>query len=457
MGEAAENGPDSVRQCVRAIHEGSLRSEALVQNCLDRIDATEPEIGAWAHLDRESALEQARALDDIRRRGKPLGKLHGIPVGIKDIFDTVIYPTECGSPVYHGRQPDADCAVVEKLREAGAVILGKTVTTEFAYMHEASTRNPHHRQFSPGGSSSGSAAAVAAGHVPLAIGSQTNGSVIRPASYCGVYGFKPSRGILSRRGVFQTSPTLDQLGLFARNPDDAAFLCDVLGGYDANDDATYLAPRPGNLQGYLSEVPIEPNFIWIDLPYADRYSESCAAGCKEAIQELGGQIETIPAPRSFSVLIECHRVIYGYEMYRCLHDERVHHGDRVSDTFRASMKIAGTISADQYHEAMETREAAIRWFRQFFHDYDAILTPSATGEAPRFGEGTGDPVCCTIWTLCGLPCLSLPLMTGGTGLPVGIQLVGGETEDDRLFRTARWLLDFLRSGAGAQPLDSTGV
>ena len=455
MNGAAGNEPTGVRQCVLAICEGSLHSEKLVENCLNRIEATEPEIGAWAHLDPECALEQARTMDDLRRRGKPLGRLHGIPVGVKDIFDTVFYPTECGSPVYRGRQPGADCAVVEKLREAGAVILGKTVTTEFAYMQAAATRNPCHSQFSPGGSSSGSAAAVAAGHVPLAIGSQTNGSVIRPASYCGVYGFKPSRGILSRRGVFQTSSTLDQLGLFARNPEDAALLCDVLGGYDANDDATYLAPRPGNLQGYWSEVPVEPNFVWIDLPYADRYAEDCAAGCREVIQALGGQIETIPAPRSFSVLIECHRIIYGYELYRCLHDERVHHGDRISDTLKASMKIAGRISADQYREALETREAAIPWFRQFFNDYDAILTPSATGEAPRFGEGTGDPICCTIWTLCGLPCLSLPLLTGNQDLPVGVQLVGGETEDDRLFRTARWLLESLQSEMDEEPLYST--
>ncbi len=264
----------TVREYVQSIQEGKFTSEKLVMECLDRIDATEPDIGAWAHLDRENALGQARNLDEIRKRGQPVGNLHGIPVGVKDIFDTCEFPTQRGTPIYSGRQPDADSAVVEKLREAGAVIPGKTVTTEFAWMHPADTRNPHNPAHTPGGSSSGSAAAVAAGHVPLAIGSQTGGSTIRPASYCGIYGFKPSRGIISRRGVFQTAATLDQVGLFGQNLGDVALLADVVGGYDASDNMSYLVPRPRVLDGFLSEVPVEPNFAWIELPYADQFSEA---------------------------------------------------------------------------------------------------------------------------------------------------------------------------------------
>jgi len=431
----------TVRESVRLIHEGAATSEQLVRACLDVIDATEPGVGAWVSIDREQALDQAKKLDESRRRGRPLGELHGIPVGIKDNFDTAQLPTRRGTPIYVGRQPDADCAVVEKLREAGAVILGKTVCTEFAWMHPSATRNPHNAAHTPGGSSSGSAAAVAAGQVPLAVGSQTNGSVLRPASYCGIYGFKPSAGIISRRGVFETSATLDQVGVFARDAGDAALLADVLGGYDAADPMSYLAPRPKMLPGYLAEVPIEPNFAWIDeLPYADRYSEATRLGCEELLDRLGAQVERIPAPQSFAGLLECHKVIYDYEIVRCLASEYADHRDLISATAASALESARSRTREDYDAALATLEGAKAWFRQFFYDYDAIVTPAALGEAPPLSDGTGDPVCSTIWTLCGLPCLAVPLLAGDGNLPIGVQLVAGHNEDDRLFRTTRWLL-----------------
>jgi len=435
----------TIRDCVKLIGKGELTSEQLVEDCLKKIEQTDAGIGAWQHLDHDAALTQARQLDDVRRRGRPLGDLHGIPVGVKDIFDTENQPTERGSPIYKGRVPGADCAVVEKLREAGAVILGKTVATELAYMHPADTSNPHNSAFSPGGSSSGSAAAVAAAQVPLALGSQTNGSTIRPASYCGVYGFKPTRGIISRRGVFQTSATLDQVGVFGRDLGDVALLADVLAGYDAADSMSYLAPRPRMLSGYLSEVPIEPIFVWLDLPYADRFSDTARAGFDELLDVMGKQVERITAPQSFSGLIECHKAIYSYEIYRCLQSERENHFGLLSDTVRQALESAAKVSDATYEEAMQTLQAASQWFEQFFNDYDAIITASATGEPPKMGEGTGDPVCCTIWTLCGLPCVSLPLLAGHNDLPIGVQLVGGAKEDDRLLRTTRWLLQYLNS------------
>ncbi len=443
MNQVAGNHNQTVEEQVRLIREGSLTSEKWVKSCLDRISATDSQIGAWTHLDSGLALEQAKEMDRIRRAGKPTGPLHGVPVGIKDIFDTDDQPTERGSAIYAGRQPDANCAVVEKLKEAGAVILGKTVTTELAWKHPADTRNPHNPAHTPGGSSSGSAAAVAAGHVPLSIGSQTNGSTIRPASYCGVYGYKPTRGIISRRGSLQTSPTLDQVGLFGQHPADVALLCDALGGYDASDKMSYLAPRPQVLKGYYSEVPIEPALAWIDLPYSHRYCAATVAGCEEVIEMLGDRIERIPAPKTFSVLIETLHRIYRYEIYQCLEYERENHGALLSDTTIRGLSAASQTSRDEYEEAQEIMQAATDWFQQFFYDYDAILTPAALGEAPVFG-GVGDPVCCTIWTLCGLPCLSLPLLVGENQLPVGIQLVAGENEDDRMFRTTRWLLDYLK-------------
>lgn len=434
----------TIRECVALIADGRLTAKQMVESCFECIEATESTLNAWQYLDKEHALQQAEALDEIRRRGEPLGALHGIPVGLKDIFDTDNMPTERGSPIYKNRQPESNATVVDKLIEAGAIIIGKTVTTEFAYMHPALTRNPHNHDYSPGGSSSGSAAAVAAGHVPLALGSQTNGSVIRPASFCGVYGYKPSRGVISRNGVLQTSQHLDHVGVFARDIGDLALLCDCIAGYDSNDDASYLKPRPHMLDGYLSEVPIEPNFVWIDLPYADRYQADAIEAFEEVISAIGGQLERVPAPQSFAALPACHKAIYDYEIYRCLEQEREHHWDQLSDTAKAAMETAKLCDEPAYQEALEIQTAANQWFDQFFHDYDAIVTPSAVGEPPAYGDGTGDPICCTLWTLCGLPSLTMPLLSGNNNLPIGVQLVGAYNQDDRLFRSGRWLLQYLR-------------
>ena len=229
---------DNAVSLVSRMKEGEISAQDLVRDCLGQIEATEEAVKAWAYLDADQALVQAAALDELRQKGRPLGPLHGVPVGIKDIFDTADMPTEYGTPIHAGRRPEADCTAIAKLREAGAVIMGKTVTAEFAFLSPGKTTNPHNPAHTPGGSSSGSAAAVAAGHVPLAIGSQTNGSVVRPASFCGVYGLKPSRGMLSRHGVLQTSETLDQLGVFARTIEDIALITDALSGYDAPDAAT---------------------------------------------------------------------------------------------------------------------------------------------------------------------------------------------------------------------------
>ena len=432
------------REYVQLIKQGVLTSESLVRHCLDVIKQTDEKIGAWAHVDREHALDQARTVDEIRRRGQPTGVLHGIPVGIKDIIDTADFPTEMGSVVFAGRQPESDAAIVEKLKEAGAVILGKTVCTEFAYMHASATRNPHNLRYSPGGSSSGSAAAVAAGQVPLAIGSQTNGSTIRPASYCGIYGYKPTRGIVSRRGVLATSSHLDQIGVFGLHPSDLALLGDAIGGYDAADSMSYLKPRPHTLEGFDSDPPVEPVFAWFDLPYANRYSSSVNEGTLELLAALGKQVDRIPAPQSFAGLIESLRVIYSYELSQNLQSMRETHESMLSSTMRNALESADKITSQQYADALDVIPAAEKWFSQLFNDYDAILTPSALGEAPLYEQGTGDPICCTIWTLTGLPCISLPLLEGIDDMPIGIQLVGGTNEDDRLFRTTRWVLNALQ-------------
>ena len=430
----------SATEAARKIREGKLTSVDLVKACLKRIDETDGQLHAWAYLDADHALAQAAELDQIRLKGRPLGPLHGVPVGLKDIIDTRDMPTERGTPIFKGRMPDTDAAIVERLLEAGAVILGKTVTTEFAFMHPSDTRNPHNVEYSPGGSSSGSAASVAAFQVPLAIGTQTNGSVIRPGSFCGTYAFKPTRGVISRRGILQTSKSLDQVGVFTRTLEDAALLTDAIGCYDPSDPISYARPRPNMVQGCAAEAPVDPNFVCIDMPYHDRLSADTRAGFDELVEALGGQVERVGASPNLANLIEVQGVIHEYEIVHHLDQTFTDHWDQLSPSIQPIIERGRKISDAQYEDALAVMHSAEVFFDEFFHDYDAILAPSAAGEAPKFGNGTGDPVFCTVWTLAGLPSLNIPLMVGNSGLPVGVQMIGAAEEDDRLFRSANWML-----------------
>ncbi len=440
MTDLAPNSLSAVEAAQR-IREGRLSSEKLVTACLNRIDETDGQLKAWAYVDREQALARARELDDLRFRGKPTGPLHGIPVGLKDIIDTRDMPTERGSPVFAGRQTDDDARIVEALREAGAVILGKTKTTEFAFMHPTDTVNPHNTSRTPGGSSSGSAAAVAGHQVPLAIGTQTNGSVIRPASFCGVYGFKPTRGVIPRAGVLQTSKSLDQIGVFAREAEDVALLSDVLSGYDQRDSLSYPHARPQVQKGWNTEAPVEPNFIWIDLPYHDRLAHDAREGLEEVVSALGGQVERFDGSDNLGDLIHVQRTIHEYEIVHHMAEVFEANWDQISGTLKPIVERGRTISDAQYEDALGVQQSAMEYFEEFFHDYDAVLAPSAAGEAPLIIDGgTGDPIFSTVWTTAGLPCLTMPLLVGENGLPIGVQLIGAAEEDDRLMRTAHWML-----------------
>lgn len=437
----------SANEAARKIRQGLLTSVDLVKSCLSRIEETDGQIKAWAHLDAGHALKQAEEMDEIRRSGRPTGPLHGIPVGLKDIIDTADFPTERGTEIHAGRKPDSDAALVERLREAGAVILGKTVTTEFAFLHPAQTRNPHNAAYSPGGSSSGSAAAVAAHHVPLAIGTQTNGSVIRPAAFCGTFGFKPTRGVISRRGVLQTSESLDQVGTFGRTLEDVALLADVIGGYDAADPMSYARPRPQMLAGSRAKPGVEPELVWFDLPFNDRLSEDAREGLEEVVSALGGRVERFQISENMHGLVDVQRTIHEYEICHHLEDVFASHWDQLSNSLQPIVERGRKISEEQYQDALAVMASASAYFDSFFKDYDAVIAPSAAGEAPKFGGGTGDPIFCTIWTLCGLPTLNLPLLVGKNGLPVGVQLIGAAEEDDRLLRTASWMQDYLQTDA----------
>ena len=426
-------------EAVQAIASGRLSSVDLVKSCLEQIADTDASIKAWAHLDPESALAQAAECDRIRKAGLGTGPLHGLPVGLKDVIDTRDMPTQRGTDIFKDRQPDKDARLVERLRESGAVIMGKTVTTELAFVHANDTRNPHNPEHSPGGSSSGSAAAVAACHVPLAVGTQTNGSVIRPASFCGTFGFKPTRGVISRAGVLKTSDSLDQVGCFGRSLEDVALLTDALAGYDQADSCSFARPRPQMRAGAQAEAPVAPDLVWFNLPFYDRLSPDAHEGMEAVVDVLGPRITRMAAADTLANLVAVQARIHEYEI--CQHQAAVFDAnfEDLSRELQLIVARGRKISEAEYTDALAVKASAQTFFDELFVEFDAIIAPCATGEAPKFGSGTGDPIFCTLWTLAGLPCVSLPLLVGDNNLPIGVQLIGPIEKDDRLLRTARWL------------------
>lgn len=430
----------SAAEAAQAIREGALSSEELVRACLLRIRELEPRVQAWAFLDEEHALAQARAADDLKRTGAPIGPLHGVPVGIKDIFDTEDLPTERGSALYAGRTPSRDAAAVALLRAAGAVILGKTVTTELASAAPGKTRNPHDPERTPGGSSSGSAAAVAAGMVPLAIGSQTNGSIIRPAAFCGVVGFKPTHGLIPRAGMLTVSRTLDHVGMFARTILDTALIAEELAAYDERDPDTRPRARIPFRQVAAEEPPLEPMLALIKTPRWETADAEMKQAFLELAGSLGSRIEEVELSPSAAEAWAWHQAIMDAETAATLEPEWERGRKRLSAAVRAQIERGRKVSAADYLRALSSipriRESLAELFEQ---RYDAILTPSAPGPAPIGLGSTGDPSFCTPWTLCGMPAVSLPLLRTSGGLPIGVQLVGPRDGDARLLRTARWL------------------
>lgn len=422
---------------------GEFSAEELTRACLDRTAAREDEVQAWAWLDPDHALAQARALDSWRKSGRAIGPLHGIPVGVKDIIDTREMPTENGTLLDAGRRPAVDAAVVQRIREAGAVILGKTVTTELAVYTPGKTQNPHDPERTPGGSSSGSAAAVAAGMVSLALGSQTNGSVVRPASFCGVVGYKPSRGLVSRYGALAQSPTLDTIGAFARTIEGAALLIDVIAGHDPRDRGSLMAGRPDLLALAQSRPPVKPALALVRSPVWDRAGDDVRAGFEKVRQAFGDAVQEIELPDIFTRAHDWHRTVNMAELARNYARYFDLDSSALSERLRGLYEEGLAIRAVDYICALDGMAVLNQGLDSIFDRFDAIVTPAAPGEAPLGLDSTGDLAFNSIWTFCGVPALSLPLLTGSNGMPVGIQLVGGHLHDGRLLRTARWVQDTL--------------
>ncbi|MFL5273954.1 MAG: amidase [Anaeromyxobacteraceae bacterium] len=409
-----------------------VTAEALVRALLERIAELEPRVLAWEHLDRERALAEARRID-----AGPRTLLGGVPLGVKDIIDTADLPTACGSAARAGHRPAQDAACVAALRAAGGVVLGKTVTTEFAGFTPGKTRNPHHPGHTPGGSSSGSAAAVAAGMVPAALGTQTAGSILRPAAYCGVLGWKPSFGLLPLAGVSPVAPTLDTLGLFARDLRDLPLLARALG-------AAVAVPRaPDAPRVRLCRTEAWP----LAAPEAQRIVEDAAV----ALAGAGARVDEAELPAGFEGLLAAHATIQAYETARSLAEVRAAHADLLSPGLLAALDAGAAIPAPEYLAAQGLAAAARARLGEVFADADVLLGASATGEAPETLERTGDPAFTRVWTLLGVPCLHLPIGRGPRGLPLGVQLVGAPRADGALLAAGAWIAARL-GNAAATPL-----
>jgi len=414
----------SATELSRQLVRRDISACELVRACLSRIESRELQVGAWNYVAADAALSRAKQLDE----GPVQGLLHGLPIGVKDLFDTHDMPTTYGSAIYTGHRPLADAAVVSLCSEQGAIMLGKTVTTEFATFTPGKTRNPRRLTHTPGGSSSGSAAAVADHMVPLAFASQTAASVIRPAAFCGIVGYKPSFGLVNRAGVKALSDSLDTLGFLARSVPDVAL---------------FAAAATGDLGLMNLEVSSTPRVALChthEWPHADHDTRHAMEQAARSLAKAGVPVRELVLPAAFAGLLQAQKDIMSFDLARSLAHERMHHSESLSPGLRELLAAGLQVSLEQYRAANQLAHAARGMVSAAFGEHEVVLAPSARGEAPATLEQTGDPVFGRVWTLLGLPCVHLPFSRGATGMPVGLQVIGRYGEDKVALRVAAWLM-----------------
>lgn len=416
----------SIVDLAAMLHSGQLSAAELTKACLSAIETREDELRAWAHIDPDLALAQAARLDRLPAARR--GPLHGVPVGVKDIIDTTDLPTEYGSTIYAGHQPDTDAVVVTRLRNAGAVVLGKTVTTEFALFTPGPTTNPHDATRTPGGSSSGSAAAVGAGTIPLTIGTQTAGSTIRPASFCGIIGVKPTYGAIPTTGVKASSPSLDTIGVFTRDVAGATYALSALTG-------TTLPHHQSGTPPESLRIGFAPSPQWEQIPASTR------ARIEQVVQRLSAALNVaeIQLPSPFAELVDAHTCVMNTEVTHALEAERRHHTDQLSVALREQLAI-GDRTSSMYETSREHITRCRAPVPDLFQAVDVLLTPSVLDEAPPLEHGTGDPILCRTWTALGTPAVSVPVLTGPSGLPLGMQVVARPDQDHLALAAAHHVL-----------------
>jgi len=411
----------SASETVLRMARGRLKARDLVEACLDRIAAREGDVHAWEALDPDGARKRADLLD---RRAKPVGPLHGVPLAVKDIISTRILPTTCGSPIYRDHVAGKDAACVTQLVKAGAIMLGKSVTTEFAGGHAGKTHNPHNVRHTPGGSSSGSAAAVADGMATVGYGTQTAGSVIRPGAFNGVVAYKGTFGWADMSGVKAYAPSLDTLGFFAREANDLALIRAAYGHEAAG-------PPPAPPRIGLVRTP------WWDL--AEPYNRKNIQEAVRTLRAAGATVREWQTPADWSGLVEAQNRVMTREATQSYARERARFAHLFSPVMQAVMADGDAVTARQHADALKLKRMAVTGLQEAWSRFDVLLAPSARGEAPAGLGSTGDPVFNRFWTLLGTPCIALPFNTGPFGLPLSVQLVGPHGADDGLVAWARWV------------------
>ncbi len=428
-------------EAAAALRAGSLTSEALVAACLARIKMRDPDVEAWAYIDPKKVLAEARMADAAGRPSGTSKPLAGIPVAIKDIIDTAGMPTEYGSPVFKGHQPSEDASVVSQLRAAGAILMGKSVTTELAFFGPGKTKNPRHAGHTPGGSSSGSAAAVADCQVPLALGTQTAGSIIRPASFCGTIGFKPTFGYVSRTGVLAQSAPLDTLGGYARSVDDIALLMDCISAFDPRDSDMSSVPKPSLVAALTSALGRPPRFAFVKTPAWPSAEPETRSAFEAFAASFGSQaeiVETALGP-DFDVALRLQQIVQFSDIARNYGPIAGKNPQLMSQKLKEIIQEGLSFSSADCAAARAERDPLYDALRPVLINYDAILTPAAAGPAPEGLSSTGSPMFNALWTYLGMPCISLPLLEA-RGLPLGVQLVAARGDDAGLLKVAKWLM-----------------
>ena len=428
----------STTEAARRIRAGALSPVDLVSACLARVDALEPRVHAWVELDREGALRTARERAEEARRGRFVGPLHGVPVALKDIFDAAGLRTRAGAAAFYDRMAEADATSVARLRAAGAVIMGKVVTTTFALMDPGPTRNPWNPEHTPGGSSSGSAAAVGARMAPLALGTQTVGSVLRPAAYCGVVGFKATHGRIPTTGVVPLAWSLDHVGIFSRAVEDAALALGLMAGHDAADPLSSTRPVDDYAVGLAA--PVVPR-IGVLRPLLERAAPDHAAHVEataRALQRAGATLVDVEMPASFAGLHDAGQVVVRVEAATFHHDLFARHASQYPPGIKEAIELGHKIGAVEFLRAQAHRRRFRQEMTPLAARVDALLSPTAPSSAPAGIGATGDPWFCAPWSFAGMPSISLPSGLDGQGLPLAIQLTGAPWSEPRLLGAAAW-------------------
>lgn len=428
-----------VHELIKQVKDAKLTSVEICQSYIERINKFEKDIKAWAHFDKKLLLEKAEEADNYRKSGKPTGSLHGIPVALKDIIGTYDMPTECGTVLRKGKTQSQNAEIVDLLKSAGAIIMGKTATSELAFLGPPATRNPHDYTRTPGGSSSGSAAVIAAHMAPLSIGSQTGGSVIRPASYCGVVGYKPSYGLISRNGVLRTSYSLDHIGVFGKTVEDVALLAKVLIKKDSHDSASVHYSTEDMLEICKKGPLFEPKFIFYKTDSWKKIDKKSRESFEFFIKKFKKNIKVFDTPSYFKDIHKYHQIIHETDLANNFQDYYKKSKNKLSKEMQAAISRGMKYSAKEYAEAIDFMKRSYESYNEVFEDYHGVLSPCSTGVADKGLKSTGSADFNKVWSYLHTPAISLPLLQGENNLPLGVQLIGEKYDDLRFLGVARWL------------------